>query len=133
MGSCFSKRGVLGSGRSRLSRFHRGRYTSTKTGKSERYDSGWELRRMRALDASPLVKTWTRSRSRIRYRLGKKHLYLPDLFVVYHDGRVFLEEIKGRIFDPAKHRKKVLMAEAWCRARGWSYRIIFEDGLDTVS
>lgn len=87
---------------------------------------------MEALDASPLVKTWARSKAKIRYNLGSGHNYEPDLFVVYHDGRVFLEEIKGKIWDQRKHAKKVRMAEHYCRLRGWSYRILFEADLETV-
>ena len=110
----------------------RGYYTSTKTGRKERHDSSYELRRFQALDASPLVKDWTRSKAKIRYNLGAAHVYEPDILVTYHDGRVFLEETKGHIWDMRKHEKKVKMAEFWCKKRNWSYRLLFEKDLDIV-
>ena len=87
---------------------------------------------MQALDASPLVKTWHRSKVRIRYLLGIAHYYEPDLFVVYYDGRKFLEEIKGRIWSPNAYKQKVRMAEHYCRKKKWVYRVLFEEDIDTV-
>lgn len=110
-----------------------GIYTSVKTGLREYYESSYELRRFQALDASPLVKKWGRSKARIRYRVrGSKHRYHPDIFVVYHDGRVFIEEVKGFIFDKRAYFKKKLMAEWWCKRRGWTYRIVFQNKLEVV-
>lgn len=86
------------------------------------------------MDKSPLVKYWGRSKARIRYNLGRrgKHRYHPDIYVVYHDGRTFIEEVKGYIFDKRAFIKKKWMAEAFCKARGWTYRVIWRDDLDTV-
>ena len=110
-----------------------GIYTSTKTGQNEYFESSYELRRFRALDASPLVKTWGRSKARIRYKLGKrKRRYHPDIFVVYHDGRVFLEEVKGYVFNKRQFLKKNAMANFYCRAKGWTYRILYEKDLEKV-
>ncbi len=113
--------------------FLNGIYRSTKTGSLEFYESSYELRRFRALDASPLVKTWGRSRAKIRYRLGRrKKRYHPDIFVVYHDGRIFLEEVKGYIFNRRQYLRKKIMTEGICKMRGWTYRVVFEDGLEKV-
>lgn len=109
-------------------------YTSTKTGRRQYYDSSYELRRFKALDNSPLVQDWGRPKTKIRYRLGKsKHNYHPDILVLYHDGRVYLEEVKGWIPNKRVFIKKKWMAEWYCRVKGWEYRVIFEKDLETVS
>jgi hypothetical protein len=113
--------------------FLNGIYRSTKTGNLEHYESSYELRRFQALDASPLVKTWERSKEKIRYRMERqKRRYHPDIFVVYHDGRIFIEEVKGFVFDRRQYLKKKHMAEWLCRARGWTYRVLFEKDLERV-
>ena len=128
-----SLRPVSSSGDFLLMKFKTGTYRSTKTGDFERYESSYELRRFKALDASPLVKKWGRSKERIHYRMGKKRRhYHPDIFVVYHDGRIFIEEVKGHIWDKSIYIKKKLMAEWHCRQRGWIYRVIFKGDLETV-
>lgn len=110
-----------------------GIYKSKKTGNTERFESSYELRRFQALDRSALVKYWSRSQDKIRYKLGKrKRRYHPDIFVVYHDGRIFLEEVKGYIFDKRQFVKKKMMAEWTCKVRGWTYRVLFEKDLEKV-
>jgi hypothetical protein len=111
-----------------------GVYKSVKTGQTEFYDSTYELRRFVALDASPLVKTWTKKHGiRISYRYKKsKKKYLPDILVEYNDGRKFLEEIKGFVYQPAKFVLKNGVAKLYCHMRRWTYRIIWEDGLEKV-
>lgn len=114
--------------------FLTGIYKSLKTGETEWYESSYELRRFKALDASPLVKAWARSKARIKYRLGKRNRrYHPDIWVAYHDGRVFIEEVKGHIWNKRQYIKKKLMAECWCKRKGWTYRVLFEKDIDTVS
>lgn len=111
-----------------------GIYKSTKTGKTEFFDSSFELRRFKALDASPLVKTWTKDHKlRLPYRLGRRrHRYVPDIVVEYNDGRMFLEEVKGHVYDPLKFVMKNGTAKVYCALKKWTYRIIWEDGLDKV-
>lgn len=90
------------------------------------------MRRFKALDESPLVKYWARSKAKIRYNLGRRRRYHPDIFVVYHDGRIFIEEVKGFIFDKKVYIKKKRMAEWWCARKGYKYRVLFEKDIDTV-
>jgi hypothetical protein len=78
------------------------------------------------------VKAWWRSKAKIRYRLGRLRRYHPDIFVTYHDGRVFLEEVKGRIWNKKMFLKKKAMAELWCKARGYEYRVLYEEDLEKV-
>jgi hypothetical protein len=111
-----------------------GVYQSTKTGRTEYFESSYELRRFKALDASDKVKYWTKSHGlKLRYRLyGRKRRYWPDILVFYHDGRIFLEEVKGHIWRKKEFVKKKWAAQAYCGARKWKYRLIFEADLETV-
>ena len=92
------------------------------------------MTRFRALDASPLVKTWTKDHKiKIPYRFrNKRKKYIPDIVVEYHDGRKFLEEIKGYIYQPGKFVLKNGAAKLYCQMRGWTYRIIYKDGLEKI-
>jgi hypothetical protein len=105
----------------------------------ERFDSGYELRRFQALDSSPLVKTWTKRHGiRIAYKgRGKKgnrkiRHYIPDILVEYHDGRIFLEEVKGYVFDVIEFARKNHAARAYCVRRRISFRLIYKDDLEEV-
>jgi hypothetical protein len=45
---------------------------------------------------------------------------------------VFIEEVKGHIFDKRAFFKKKIMAQWWCKRRGWHYRVLFERDLEAV-
>lgn len=111
-----------------------GTYRSTKTGRLEKYDSSWELRRFKVLDESPLVKTWTKSHGiRIRYKEGKRRRrYLPDILVERADGSRQLEEIKGYVFDRLNLARKNLAALIYCKNRNIEFRILREADLERV-
>jgi hypothetical protein len=111
-----------------------GDYTSIKTGQIEMYGSSYELRRFKALDASPLVKKWTKKhRVMIPYVAEfRSHWYVPDILVTMEDGTVWLEEVKGYIHSQLIFEAKNKAAEAMCERRGWKYRILFEKDIDTV-
>lgn len=113
--------------------FLRGIYTSTKTGRRETFDSSYELRRFQALDAHPLVEAWGRPKLRIRYKYGKqKKRYHPDILVKYHDGRIFLEEIKGAVWNRYMFVMKNKAARLLCKCRGWTYRILYNKDIESV-
>ncbi len=79
------------------------------------------------------MEDWGRPKMKIRYRMGKhKHNYHPDILVRYRDGRVFLEEVKGWIPNKRQFIKKKWMAQWYCEAKGWTYRVIFHDMLEHV-
>ena len=79
------------------------------------------------------MEDWGRPKMKIRYKMGKhKHNYHPDILVKYHDGRIFLEEVKGFIFSKRAYLKKKHMATWLCEARGWTYRVLFEKDLEKV-
>src|SRR5262245_11318446 len=112
----------------------KGTYFSTKNRRSERYDSSYELRRFVALDDSPIVRSWTKRHGlRIPYRLAKRRRrYVPDIRVEYHDGRVFLEEIKGKVWSRMEFGAKNLAALSFCVLKGMTFRILFREQLDRV-
>lgn len=112
-----------------------GIYRSSKTNKLEKYDSSFELTRFKALDESPLVESWTKNHNiKIRYKLGKRRKkYIPDILVKYKDGRVFIEEVKGYVWDKKKFAMKNLYAVSFCMSKGMTYRIIYSELLSTVS
>ena len=110
-------------------------YVSTKSGKTEKADSSYEARRMRALDESPLVKRWTKDhRIRIGYKDGRRRRrYIPDFLIEMTDGRVIIEEVKGHVWDRMKFHRKNVAAELYCSFRGLTFRIIYGDKLEEVS
>lgn len=113
---------------------HRGIYFSDKTRKQERYDSTYELIRFQALDLSPLVLKWTRNhRIKIPYRMGRRRRrYLPDILVHYLDGRIYLEEVKGKVWNRWEFALKNVAAMLYCYKMGYTFRIIFREQLDSV-
>jgi hypothetical protein len=112
----------------------RSHYISTKTGRKEFSDSSYELRRFKALDASPLVKFWTKKHKiRIRYHDGfRKRWYLPDILVEFNSGKKIIEEVKGHVFEPFKFESKNFAAQKYCALNGMHFRIIYFKDLDKV-
>jgi len=115
-------------------RYLKGIYKSKKTKLSEWYESSYELERFKALDASPLVKFWTKSHGlRIPYRIKKrKHHYIPDILVEYRDGKKYLEEVKGFVFNRIQFGAKNIAAISYCMSKGMTFRIIFKEQLAVV-
>ena len=112
-----------------------GKYRSSKTGKLEKYDSSYELRRMQYLDAHPLVKTWTKNHKiRIRYKEGRKRRrYIPDFLVEHTTGQKYLDEVKGYVWNRLNFARKNLAANMYCTYRGITFRIIREEDLEVVA
>lgn len=78
-------------------RGRQGTYVSIKTQQVERYDSFFELLRMRMLDENVEVVSWTKKHNiQIPYVIDdKRRLYVPDFYVKLSDNSTRLEEIKG--------------------------------------
>jgi hypothetical protein len=113
----------------------KGEYWSTKTGRLEKYDSLYELERFKALDASPLVLSWTKKHGiRIKYQLQRqRRTYIPDIVVVYVDGRKFLEEVKGKVWNRLEFLYKNSAALRYCEVKRMKFRILFKEDLAVVS
>ena len=119
------------------------------------YRSLWELRFMRYCDDTPSILEWASEELIIPYRSpvdGKKHRYFPDFWlkVKTAEGEIkeSVIEIKPKIqTKPPKKRSKVTRkylrevktwgineakwkaAEAFCKDRDWSFKIITEKDL----
>lgn len=104
----------------------------SRFGREERYDSSYELRRFRFLDACPQVVDWTRNhRISILYVFrGRRHRYQPDILIHLADGSVVLEEVKGHTWDRLRFQYKNMAAQLYCRARGMTFRVVFKEGLE---
>lgn len=88
-----------------------GYYKSVKSGDKMWFDSSYELRRMKQLDASDSVKKWERCSVRVPYTFeDEKYGYYPDIRVEY-DNRTVVEEVKGFIGD--RDRAKISAAKSF--------------------
>jgi hypothetical protein len=115
-----------------------------------KYRSGWELRVMMFLDENKHITNWASESISIPYRSpldGKIHQYIPDFFVVYQNkhSRQIAEVVeikpkkqslvesrvasaKDRAIVAVNHAKWA-SAMAWCKAQGYTFRVITEDDL----
>lgn len=116
----------LASGRLSTSSINRGTY------KEEKYDSGFELTRMKFLDESSDVAGWTKNHGIvIDYTLeGKHRRYTPDFLILLHDGTVILDEVKGWIRNQDKFDAKCMAAKEFCSQYDINYTVTFQDGLN---
>lgn len=115
-----------------------------------KYRSGWEMTFMMFCDSNDNVLYWASEALRIPYRnpfTGKPSMYVPDFFVVYQNkfGKQIAEvvEIKPKkqsIIESkvanAKDRAVVALnhtkwqaAMAYCKAQGYTFRVLTEDQL----
>jgi hypothetical protein len=115
-----------------------------------KYRSGWELTFMTFCDTHKNVLYWASEALRIPYKhplTGKPTIYLPDFFVVYENkrGQKIAEVVeikpkkqslieskaataKDRIVVAINHAKWAA-AMAYCKASGYTFRVITEDDL----
>ena len=117
---------------------------------SPKYRSGWELTFMTFCDTNRNVLYWASEALRIPYKhplTGKPTIYIPDFFVVYQNkhGQKIAEVVeikpkkqsiieskvsnaKDRIVVAINHSKWA-SAMAYCKAQGYTFRVITEDDL----
>jgi len=115
-----------------------------------KYRSGWEMTFMMFCDSNKSILYWASEALRIPYKnpfTGKPSTYVPDFFVVYENkyGKQIAEvvEIKpkkqslieSRVAS-AKDRATVALnhakwqsAMAFCKANGYTFRVLTEDEL----
>lgn len=120
--------------RKRKSHYHRGSYTSTKTGQECKFRSGWEERYMKYLDQCEDVLDWSYESFFIDYlsnkRTGKTRKYYPDFKIDYADGRSELVEIKPKKrLEQVLVKKKLAAATEWCTMHDVTLKIITENEL----
>lgn len=114
------------------------------------YRSSWEMSLMRVFDENPAVLQWSSESITVPYQnplTGKWTMYLPDFFVIYIDKNnqkhAEIIEIKPWKEDPRNPAKastrtkltqaingaKWAAAAAYCRKRGWGFRVMTENQL----
>lgn len=114
------------------------------------YRSSWELTLMRNLEYNPNVHKWTSEPIAIPYIsrekdgtkwIEKRRKYFPDFLVVMKSGKVLLIEVKplnqvplneAQVkFDPTmmKNYCKWKAVSAFCKQKGWEFRIMTEKEL----
>lgn len=138
-----------------MNKFAQGIYEVKNTEKylgkhKPKYRSGWEMTFMMFCDNNKNVIKWASESIRIPYRhpfTGKVTTYVPDFFVVYENkyGKVIAEvvEIKPKkqsLIESkvASARDKMVVAvnhakwqaaNAYCKAQGFTFRVITESDL----
>lgn len=111
----------------------RGIYTSTKSGEHFRYDSGWELERMKHYDSEPSVISWKRCQDIIPYfdANGQKRHHNPDFLVNYGNEKITIEEVKGALFGEASI-PKIKAAYKHYSDIGYEYIVITKRNLSFI-
>ncbi len=115
-----------------------------------KYRSGWEMTFMTFCDTNKSILYWASEAIKLPYRSpldGKIHQYIPDFFVVYQNKRgqqiAEMVEIKPKKQSLIESRKasaqdravvavnhaKWASAMAYCKAQGYTFRVITEDDL----
>jgi dCMP deaminase len=101
----------------------------TRDNRSIKYDSSYELRRMREYDylLSDELESWERCNLTIPYYDvdNKLRHYNPDFLLKYYDGKIVIEEVKGKIDELAVIKHDALVEfcskqEGWFEARLFS-------------
>ena len=116
------------------------------------YISGGEVNLMKYLDRQPEVVRWSSEEIIIPYKSpidGKWHRYFPDFWVKTSNGETLIEIKPKKQTKPPKHNPKhkrrylrevktyAINEAKWkaaarvCEERGWSWKIITEDTLQT--
>jgi dCMP deaminase len=104
----------------------KGEYTA-RDGRTMRFDSSLELRRMRELDFSRNVRSWERCEDKISWidENGGSHLYHPDFSIIEMDGKKVVEEVKG--YYDAHSKMKIDAARKHYAGTDTVYRVLFAD------
>ena len=111
----------------------KGKYTSTKSGKQYHHRSTWEREWMVKLDQDDTVVSWDYEPVRIPYdHDGKRRFYVPDFVVKLENGRTEIQEIKPRLLTETPiNICKAAAGKRFARERGWSYRYVHFDEVDS--
>lgn len=115
-----------------------------------KYRSGWELTFMTFCDTNKHVLYWASEAIKVPYRnplTGKMANYIPDFFVVYQNkyGKQIAEVVEIKPKKQSLIESKVASARdravvavnhakwqsamAYCKAQGYTFRVITEDDL----
>jgi hypothetical protein len=103
-----------------------GKYYSRKNHTHIRYDSGWELIRLKHLEKDKEIKSLERTPFRWVYKLdGVERYYFPDWLLTYRNGNKVLEEVKPwQICRLSEAKAKFKIAKVECAALGIEFRVV---------
>jgi hypothetical protein len=114
----------------------RGWFFSSKMNCEFYFMSSYEEERMKYLDECSSILSFTNQHKIwIDYEWnGDVHRYNPDLMIVFNDGRIRLEEIKGAILERDKIRvdAKEKACLTFVEKMGWEYKMLFKNDLRTI-
>jgi len=114
----------------------RGWFLSSKMNCEFYFMSSYEEERMKYLEECSSVLSFTNQHKIwIDYEWnGSVHRYNPDLMIVFNDGRIRLEEIKGAILEKDKIRvdAKEKACLIFVEKMGWEYKMLFRNDLRTI-
>lgn len=124
-----------GKKKTRPPKVRRGKYVSVKTGKVFDYRSGLEERVFNLLDEDKDVLSFDVEPFKIDYIWqGTARKYIPDIFVVYVDGRKELWEVKPKTqTEYDQNIAKWDAAKEQCKIRGWSFQLYTEERIDKLA
>lgn len=112
-------------------KFRQGTFESKKNGRELHYRSGYECEVYEILEVLPDVVSYGVERLQIPYLLdGRVRNYVPDLTILFADGRRAVWEIKpGSQTSLPINEAKWTSADKYCRDRGWEFQVITETGI----
>lgn len=115
--------------------FKNGYFTSIKNNNQKfYYRSGYELDTYEMLEELNECVAWHGESFKVPYFFnGSEHQYTPDLSVKFQDGHVEIWEIKPTTQTGLpKNKAKWAAAEAYCKARGWDFKVIPEKEIEKL-
>lgn len=140
-----------------MAKYHQGKYSIKHPEKyigdpqNIVYRSGYELKLFRFADSSEKVSRWASEEFYIPYihpMDNKPHRYFPDVYLELSSGKKLLIEVKpfSQTIPPKPSRRKTKRyltesvtyavnkakwdyAHAFCKKRGWEFRIFTENEL----
>ena len=120
--------------KTRKPKFREGNHESTKMKRIFHFRSGYEKSVYECLDMLPEVVAYDVEPFRIKYiHKGQEHEYIPDIIVTFSDNRREVWEVK-----PASQTLLEINQDKWkeaalaCEARGWTFLVITEKGIDKM-
>jgi hypothetical protein len=112
---------------------HSGTFHSDKLGRDVQYESGLELAFFGQLESLPSVVGYQEQPLVIDYILdGRPAVYIPDVLVIFDDGRALVVEIKPRFqMALAPNLRKWVALARWCGREGAG--LLIGDGRVSIS
>lgn len=106
-------------------------FWSDKLGRVVECESMLEFSFFDLLECAPLVRRYCEQPLEIRYRwFDGPHRYVPDVAVELDDGRLYIVEVKPRLYwADGRNLAKWNAATQWCADRGWGF--VVTDGRRT--